>query len=267
MTGVRAPLRWAGSKRGLLPEIRSLIPTDAARYVEPFFGSGCVYFDRTPGESLIGDLNADLMEFYYWLRRDPSALHERASAIPHTKDSYYETRATDPVSLDGIGRAARFLYLNRYCFNGVYRTNRKGQFNVPMGSQTGGLPSKIEMYAASVSLSSARMYTGDYRLILSEVRHQDFVYLDPPYMSKRKRYGEYGYGTFSTDKDLSEFALEVQRIDALGARILVSFGSIEGLEDVFQNGWTVREVAVARRVAAAAGARLPNQGEVLAWNF
>ena len=125
----------------------------------------------------------------------------------------------------------------------------------------------LELKSASAALSSANIHSGDYREVLSEVSDQDFVYVDPPYMSKRKRYGEYGYGTFSPDRDLREFALEVMRLDDLGARILVSFGSIEGLEKVFRNGWSVREVAVARRVAAAPSARLPNQDEVLAWNY
>jgi len=265
LSGLRAPLRWAGSKRALVPLLRELSPSDFARYVEPFFGSGCLYFDLRPPIALVGDFNPDLIQFYEAVRDDSEAV--LAAFGNWNRADYYEVRKILPGSLSHVERAARFLYLNRNAFNGVYRTNREGLFNVPLGTKTGSLPSPSEFEEIAAALATCTIVCGDYRATLAEAREGDFVYLDPPYVNAaRMTYGEYGYGSFGEDRDISGLAAELQRLDRLGAKVLFSFGSIQGLEECLA-AWKVRSVSVRRKVAASAIARLENKQEILAWNY
>jgi DNA adenine methylase len=129
----RPILRWAGSKRKLLPKLISLSPSSSGRYVEPFAGSAALFFALQPQDALLSDFNPELIETYKILSANAGSVWRRLSQMPGSRDFYYRIRARNPTSMSSIDRAARFIYLNRYCFNGVYRTNRLGQFNVPRG--------------------------------------------------------------------------------------------------------------------------------------
>src|SRR5580658_6327776 len=125
-------LRWAGSKRRLLPTLQTFWTKKHKRYIEPFAGSACLFFAIKPPKAILGDLNPELISTYIEVKyRLPGVLAELAKLPPWNKREYLRLRSLDTATLEPRARAARFIYLNRFCFNGIYRTNLKGQFNVP----------------------------------------------------------------------------------------------------------------------------------------
>src|SRR5207249_4249691 len=130
--------------------------------------------------AILGDVNPELMNAYEMLRGHPWQLWRRATAFSQKASVYYVLRRVDPEGLSPLDRAARFIYLNRYCFNGVYRTNRRGQFNVPRGHSTGGIPPPQSFYRCSVALRAAALIRADFSTTLADAKAHDFVYLDPP---------------------------------------------------------------------------------------
>ena len=135
-------LRWAGSKRRLLGVLQTFWTKKHKRYVEPFAGSACLFFAIRPPKAILGDLNPELVRTYREVKYRLPAVLEELHKIPlNSADEYKRLRSTDPGSLRSSVRAARFIYLNRYCFNGIYRTNLQGQFNVPFsGRRCGNFP-------------------------------------------------------------------------------------------------------------------------------
>ncbi|MSR60594.1 MAG: Dam family site-specific DNA-(adenine-N6)-methyltransferase [Planctomycetaceae bacterium] len=216
-------LRWAGSKRKLLPHLLASIPETFNRYVEPFAGSGCLFFALRPKHAVLGDINHELIDAYEVIRRHPRRVSRAVACLGTEKQTYYELRSADPTSLAAIDRAARFVYLNRHCFNGVYRINRAGAFNVPRGTRTGQVPTERQFYRCSVALRSAELRPVGYRDCLSDLCGGDFIYLDPPYASRRRNtFGEYGYDCFDEEQLPDLFSL-LHLIDRIGATFLLSY--------------------------------------------
>lgn len=247
-------LRWAGSKRKLLPTLLECVPSRLHRYIEPFAGSACLFFALRPDCAVLGDTNAELLQTYSILQKHPRLVAQAVHSWPNTETSYYSIRRQSPDDLNPIDRAARFIYLNRYCFNGVYRTNRRGEFNVPRGIRTGAVPSESAFYRCSIALRNARVRAVDFEDCLQDVRTGDFVYLDPPYTSvSRNRYGEYGYGCFG-DCDIDRLVLCLRRIDGAGAMFLLSYANTCSVAQRLSR-WYQRIVRVRRHVAGFAGDR------------
>ena len=134
LSKIKPLLKWAGGKSKLLPVLRGLIPPNFSRYVEPFLGGGALFFDLALPHSLISDSNPELIHFYTVVRDSPDELLQALKKMPITKGDFYIIRAMSPQSLSPVQRAARLLYLNKTCFNGLYRVNKKGQFNTPYAS-------------------------------------------------------------------------------------------------------------------------------------
>src|SRR5262245_30218265 len=130
---MKSPIRWAGSKTQLLPSLRKFWGSEYQRYIEPFAGSASLFFDIKPANALLGDLNWELISALQALKRDAELVLQCLLRLPRGRRSYYRIRKQDPAILSPAERSARFFYLNRFCFNGLYRTNLKGQFNVPYG--------------------------------------------------------------------------------------------------------------------------------------
>lgn len=179
-------LKWAGGKRKLLGAILSAAPPTFQRYVEPFLGGGAVALALGHPTMLLNDANAELMEVFRVVRDELDALLPLLDAhrVRHTEAYYYEVRAQDPAGLSPVARAARFIYLNKTCFNGLYRVNRFGQFNVPFGRYTNPiLYDQDSITTASQVLQAAELSAEDYATFLARVaRPGDFIYLDPPYV-------------------------------------------------------------------------------------
>jgi DNA adenine methylase len=244
-------LRWAGSKRKLLPQICAFCPLQYRTYVEPFAGSACLFFMLQPTRAILGDFNTELMTTYRTVASHPRAISNCLRAFPTTEDFYYDLRDQHPMELDAIRRAARFIYLNRFSFNGVYRTNRQGDFNVPRGTKTGQLPNFAELKRCAVALKSARCIANDFEATIDKARANDFVYLDPPYSLASDRHrGEYGYGGFSSD-DLLRLRQALQRLDARGAAFVLSYRCTKEVREMFGE-WHQKTLTVRRHVAGFA---------------
>jgi DNA adenine methylase len=259
----RTVIRLAGSKKRMLPLLMELVPGSFSRYVEPFAGSAALFFATRPERAVLADFNRDLVGALKDLARHPRRLHDQISHISTDKDTYYWMRDAYQPTTD-LARSVRFFYLNRNCFNGIYRTNRLGQFNVPHGSGMGGLPSRRDFYRCSIALRSAEVVRADFRATLAGVQAGDFVYVDPPYMSRRATYGEYGYGSFSED-DMADLCEFLRRAADRGADVLLSYGSTRGVMEGLGD-WKREVVAQRRDVAADPKHRRSDSVEVLVSN-
>jgi len=182
------------------------------------------------------------------------SVFEELAKMPVSRESYYRLRALEPSRLGTAKRAARFIYLNRNCFNGVYRTNRLGQFNVPFGSRLGASPDQKTLASFAKVLEKVDLRAGDFEQTLEAASADDFVYLDPPYSSvERKCYGEYGYDSFNCS-DIPRLLDCVRRLDRVGARVLLSFNSAIDLR-IHLPGWSSTRIRVRRHVAGFAKGR------------
>lgn len=258
-------LRWAGSKKKLLPILLAATPADAQRYIEPFAGSAVLFLRLSTGKAILGDLNKSLIETYRIVQHYPRAVWVRASKLSDTPDDYYAIRSIPRERLNAFERAAQFVYLNRYCFNGVYRTNRTGQFNVARGKGHLFMPDLDAFKAFAGRLRAAELRCSDFEEVLAEAGVGDFVYLDPPYAlgDKRDR-GEYGCDAFR-EKDERRLIASLQSADRRGAKILLSYSPaatvLQGLKK-----WRRHDLTVARNVAGFAAARR-SADEVLLSNY
>ena len=261
----RPLFRWAGSKRQLVPELASYWNEEGARYVEPFAGSACLFFKLQPAVAILGDINRELINTYELVRSQPRDLSRALRIWRNEADEYYRVRALDPVALSEVERAARFIYLNRFCFNGLYRTNRSGGFNVPYGGRkTGALPSLEQLLSTSDLLSGAELVPGDFSVVLGRVRAGDFVYLDPPFsVTGRRIFKEYDRATFG-ESDLARLRRCLTSLDELGATFLLSYAdSPEG--SVLADGFLTRRISTRRNIAGFTGSRR-NFNELLVTN-
>ena len=229
-------------------------PERYRRYIEPFAGSACLLFALRPGKAVLNDINNELVSAYRILRDHPRLLARGVHALPQSKREYYKQRAKDVDELSDLDRAIRFVYLNRHCFNGVYRTNREGRFNVPRGDRTGSIPTEQSFYRCSIVLRDTQLKSVDFEECLAKVKKGDFVYLDPPYStSDRARYGEYGYASFQPI-DVPRLVEVLRRIDQVGASFLLSYAGGDDEELAFSR-WSCRAIRVRRHVAGFADHR------------
>ncbi|MGA2205174.1 MAG: Dam family site-specific DNA-(adenine-N6)-methyltransferase [Terracidiphilus sp.] len=260
-------LRWAGSKRRLLPKLKEFWTGRHERYVEPFAGSACLFFALRPRKAILGDLNAELISTYIEVKyRLDEVLKELTSLPPWNKREYLHLRSQDPLRLKPTARAARFIYLNRFCFNGIYRTNLAGQFNVPYsGDRCGAMPQDDVFRKCSRRLSGTRFVSGDFAKILQHAKKGDLVYMDPPYAVRARRvFREYDPGTFTLGDivRLRKWMIDLNRkkID-----FVVSYAESEEAE-ILAKGFSFETVAVRRNVAGFAAKRVMTN-EVLISNI
>ena len=250
-------LRWAGSKLKVLCRLRLFWKSHHTRYVEPFAGSACLFFDLLPSRAILGDNNSALIETYRVVRENPGHLYQRLTHIPRDAPTYYRWRSIDPKTLDRETRALRFVYLNRNCFNGIYRTNMRGAFNVPYGGKK-GLPSgqleKTDFMRCAEQLKRARLVSGDYLVTLQHVQNGDFVYLDPPYaLNSRRIFREYSAKPFET-QDVPAFSKQLRQLDRKGAEFLVSYADCKEARELASQ-WNAARLLVRRNVAGFVGDR------------
>ncbi len=242
-------IRWAGSKKKLIPLLKANIPKTFNKYIEPFCGSACLYFSLRPTKAVLSDINKELIVSYKTIKKDSKKITERLLGVEKCKTEYLRLRELDPSTLDEVERSYRFIYLNRFCFNGVYRTNREGKFNVPMGTKTGNLPTPAKISDCAKALKSASLIYGDFKKTLKYIEQGDFVYLDPPYTKEgAKNRGEYGHGSFDY-QDIPTLISYLEKIDEKGAYFLLSYSCDSALLDLLPSRWYKLELSVNRHVA------------------
>lgn len=221
----RPVLKWAGGKQQLADLLLARMPNKYGKYIEPFFGGGAIFFSLQPAKAVISDLNPELINLYNSVASDVEAVISYLREMPNDKEFYYETRSLKVGDLTASQRAARTIYLNRTCYNGLYRVNRQGQFNVPFGHYKNPLIcDEDNLRAASRILGQARIMLGDYKTVLQETAEPgDFIFLDPPYLpvSKYADFKRYTKEQFY-EEDHRELADEIARLQELGCHVLLT---------------------------------------------
>lgn len=271
-------LKWAGGKRQLLHEIRKYVPREFKTYFEPFAGAGAVLFDLQPPRAVINDANEELINCYRVIRDKPEELI-RLAERHRRKDSekyFYEQRSLDRKpgldALPDVERAARVIYLNKAGFNGLYRVNKQGHFNVPYRNHDRPpqivVPEVIRAVSRYLNEARVEIRGGDFRQAVGDATDGDFVYFDPPYdpVSRSASFTGYARGGFGEEEQKSLKNL-CDDLTQRGCRVLLSNSATEFIKDLFADPrrYTVREVK-ARRNINSVGARRGRVGELLIYN-
>jgi len=197
-------LKWAGGKRWLVDGHPNIFPSFSGKYIEPFLGGGSVFFHLTPDRAVLSDTNAELIDTYIAIRNDWQKVREilHCHANKHSDAYYYTVRSSRPKSL--AEKAARFIYLNRTCFNGIYRVNRKGQFNVPRGTRNSVIFETDDFEGLSKLLKKAELKACDFEEVIDGASAGDLIFADPPYTVRHNNnsFIKYNEKLFSWDDQL-----------------------------------------------------------------
>lgn len=221
-------LRWAGSKRKLVPELRTFLPEDLINrgYREPFLGAGSLFFAVGPSDAVLSDANHHLIACYRHVRDNPSLVNTylRRHAGMTSKDYYYKVRSQYNRLGNSAAQAARFIYLNKTCFNGIFRVNKKDDFNVPYGfKEPPSLPSLDQLFIASRKLRNTQLDVASFEVALESSSSTDFIYLDPPYppLNGTSFFTHYTPERFGFQQHAA-LARIVRDLDKIGAEIMIT---------------------------------------------
>jgi DNA adenine methylase len=241
-------VKWAGGKTQLLAKLYSFIPSGFSRYFEPFLGGGALFFylisnKSRPLTTYLSDINSELINSYLVVKDNVDKLIDLLNQheIKYKKDPsryYYELRTQDLKKTNRTARAARFIALNRTCYNGLYRVNRQGLFNVPWGKYKDPLicnSSNLRNVSLALQHSRTTIQVGDYKeILLEKVREGDFVYLDPPYnpSSSTSYFTRYTRSGFD-DGDQQELAATFRKLDGKGCKILLSNSNTQLIKELY----------------------------------
>jgi len=244
----RAPLlKWPGSKLPIVSRLVSLAPPRFARYHEPFVGGGALFFALRPNMGFLGDVNAELVNLYCVVRDEPQALVAALDRHVNTREHYYHVRAQAPETLPPVERAARTFFLNRTCFNGLYRVNGRGVFNVPYGDQAQNAFLQPHLIlGAHRALQGMEVRCEDFEACEARVRPGDFIYLDPPYAASLNggpafKYQPDGFG----EAEQHRVAHLFRRLHERGGLILASNADCALTRSLYR-GYLVEPLAVTR---------------------
>jgi len=236
---LRPLLKWAGGKRTLVREITGLFPGDYGerRFHEPFFGGGAIFFSIEPKGGSINDINRRLMNFYRVVRDRPRELIEEAHRYRYDEEEYYRLRDRfNSHDLTEVEEAALLLYLNKTAYNGLYRVNSKGEFNVPFGRyENPTIVQKRRILRASKVLRNVEVRSEDFSYVLDAAREGDLCYLDPPYhpASETANFTDYAAGGFSMAEQMRLRDLCVD-LDGRGVIFVLSNSDTEAVRRLYQ---------------------------------
>ncbi len=246
-------LKWAGGKRWLVDKYEAITDIQFDRYIEPFLGSGAVFFRLAPEKAILADTNSQLIETYQAIRDDWKSVQDllQKHHQSHCKEYYYLTRQQQPITL--AERAAKFIYLNRTCWNGLYRVNLKGEFNVPIGTKTNVVLDTDDFEAVSVQLSGIELLNIDFETTLSYASTGDFVFVDPPYTVKHNNNGfvKYNESLFTWD-DQVRLKHAVEEAVKRGAKVIVTNANHECIRDLYDG---IGEQIILNRASVIAGSK------------
>lgn len=259
-------LKWVGGKTALLPELMKHIPPRMRRYHEPFVGGGALFFAVGPKRAILSDQNAELVHTWSQVRDDVSGVLDALSHHLYAAEHFTKVRAQDPATLSPNDRAARFIYLNKTCFNGLWRVNKSGRFNVPIGRYAN--PRFCDpgtLFRASHVLQGVQVVHQPFEAALEQATPGDFVYLDPPYdpVSDTARFASYTKDGFSWD-DQQRLARACEKLNRRGVRFLLSNSATPRIRALYA-GFEQRLVQAPRSINSKASAR-GRVDEILVFN-
>lgn len=229
-------LRWAGGKTWLIKYLGNIKKGSYKNYHEPFLGGGATFFYLKPqGHAFLSDLNGDLIETYQTIKDKAKHVIRKLSEFDNTEEFYYKIRSENFNS--AVERTARFIYLNHTSYNGIYRVNLKGVYNVPFGFRSKDFLNRENLLSAQQALKDTTLYTGDFYDALKNVKRGDLVFLDPPYTVSHNNNGfiKYNEKIFSLDDQIRLSKL-IDDIKSKGAFYILTNAAHKTIEDIFDKG-------------------------------
>ena len=246
---VRPFLRWPGGKRFLVSYLLDYVPTDFGRYFEPFLGGGAMFFALQPAKAVLSDKNAPLISCYQAVKDGPRLVEQSLRRLPNSKADYYLVRRMKPRTAHTS--AARLIYLSALAFNGIYRENRDGDFNVPYGGRTDRVVTDgLDLSRNGGALTSAELKCCDFDAALADAKKGDLVYLDPPYTVAHENNGfvKYNSQIFSWD-DQRRLAATAQRLAEKGCHVIITNAHHRSIRELY-DGFRLYRLDRSSRVAA-----------------
>lgn len=253
-------VKWVGGKRQLMFELLKNMPTKYNRYFEPFIGGGALFFELQPENAYISDINEELINLYSVVRDDVDGLIEDLEKHEVSKEYFLNIRNIDRTKmfskLSNIKRASRFIYLNRTCFNGLYRVNSQGQFNVPFGNYSNPrIIDENNLKNCSELLKNTEIKVADFSEILTKVQKGDFVYFDPPYVPLNDTSSFTSYTKAGFDIDMQFKLRDVcDELDSMGVKFMLSNSDTKLVNELYSN-YEIKKVFASRAVNANADGR------------
>lgn len=267
-------LKWVGGKRQLLPSIKPMLPKRITSYCEPFVGGGAVLFDLQPKSAIVNDINSDLILVYTVIRDNVEALIKLLETYPNEEGFYYELRNIDREQekydkLSEIEKAARVIFLNKTCYNGLYRVNNAGKFNSPFGKyKNPNIVNAPVLRAVSAYFNSSEITfsTADFELVLEQVRRGTFVYLDPPYdpVSDTSSFTGYSKGGFSREQQI-RLRECCDKLNARGVKFMLSNSATDFIREQYSNYHIT--IVQAKRAINSVASKRGDVDEVIITNY
>lgn len=265
-------LKWAGGKQRLLSQYNSFFPPQAyiKHYFEPFIGSAAVFFSlQLNGPATLSDRNENLIEVYEMVRDDVAGVIDALRPHRNEADYFYAVRAQNPARLTAVQRAARLIFLNKTCYNGLYRENQKGEFNVPFGRyKNPKICDAPRLEAAAAALQGASLQVADFAAVALTAVPGDFVYFDPPYvpLSQTSNFTSYNKAGFG-EADQVRLAETVGRLTERGVSVMLSNSSADLVYDLYNHSpYRLIDIQARRNINSKADRRGPVK-ELLILNY
>ncbi len=270
-------VKWAGGKKQLLGQFEKFFPKKMNRYLEPFVGGGAVAFyiiqKYKPKEVILSDTNEELINAYKVIK-DKDKLEELIKLLrkykkKHNKETYYKIRAEDPLLLSDVSKAGRFIYLNKTCFNGLYRVNSKGEFNVPIGSyKTPGILLEDDLRKISKLLKKVKLKVMSFEGILKIAKKEDFIYFDPPYypLKKGKSFTTYTKDNFLENEQQQLFRV-FKELDKKGCKVMLSNSNTKFIKNLYKSYQNKFKFVNARRMINCDGKGRGKIKEIVVRNY
>jgi len=250
-TEIEPFIKWAGGKRWLLSNLPELKEIKYNRYIEPFFGGGALFFHLKPSEAIISDINPDLIDLYKCVRDDYKLVYRQLEKHQkyHSKEYYYQIRDTN--LRNPYTRASKFLYLNKAAWNGLYRVNLDGKFNVPVGSRKNVMIDFENLSRVAQVLKNAKILNCDFESVIDQAMQGDLLYVDPPYTVKHNHNGfiRYNESIFSW-KDQERLHEVLLRASRRKVKILLSNASHQSIRTLYENDFDIYTVKRPSMLAA-----------------
>lgn len=249
-------LKWAGGKRWLIPNIDLPNIGQHKKYIEPFLGGGALFFSLLPKVSILSDKNKDLVETYEVVKAEPGKIASRLNRHQklHSHEYFYQVRKEVPKNR--VDRAARFIYLNRTCWNGLYRVNMRGEFNVPIGTKTSVNLDTDDWHAVASSLSCAQIISQDFQESIEMAEKGDLIFADPPYTVKHNNNGFIKY-----NESIFSWQDQIRLRDCLkmaakrGVIVMLTNAAHDSIADIYREGFDVSVLERASVLSGVAAAR------------
>jgi DNA adenine methylase len=255
--------RWAGGKRSLLPEILEHVPEKFGTYFEPFVGGGAVFFGlheygHSFKRAVLNDINKSLIGTYEAIRKDVDTvvLRLKKYAKKNCEDFYYRTRAIQYGDLSSAEAAAWFIYMNRTCFNGLYRVNRKGLFNVPYGHlKNPTICNEENLRSCSELFRKTSLMSKDFEASVKTARNGDVAFFDPPYLPRTgEEFTAYDKDGFDID-DHTRLRDCARTLKKIGVKIIVTNSGADAVRELYARGFVIQETRGIRNIGASAHTR------------